>query len=669
MPIVAVGQLSLVDQNDALIANNTAPPNPAIDSLWLNTAETPNKLMRWTGSAWVKAGVHSASDLGVYTKAETDNKVSSQIDLKTGNLVNNTTLTGTVDRWTRSTSSSNTLTAFSTDFNGATVPVIRSVSTVDVQIYSDYFDVDPSKAYEFSIWIKGSATTGQNYFGLNTTDGTNTVSVTPVVLSSGTAGTATTNPYFWSSSKSTEWRKLTAYLLPYGTDPAKVKGLTTSTSTAFIMSATTKKARLRFLNWSNAGASVETLVANPIVTECNLDLILDTLSMASLADSWKYTGTVEINGGKIKADTITATQIAGRTITAAQIASGTITANEIKVNSLSALSADLGTVTAGTVTGVSFSSKPLVLQDVIGRRWTEKTEIGMNGVGFRTSAVVNTADNSGKYADQETTIDNDGVMISTRDDNTGLFSFTSMSGSSIQFGGTTSNLAPYGQHFINGDGELYIDAQYKMSIGCQKGDLNLDASQGTVRVNAPLSTKNITVAGTISASSLISGRLKHTNGYFEMQPFNSSYEGVYDYGQLFFDGKANYWRFSSRANGSTVTTKLQASAFDTSSSIKYKENIQQFNEDALSVINSLNVKTYNFIGSDITERRLGLIIEDGVPEPIVTKAGDSIDLYAMSAYLWKAVQQLTRMVDAQQQSIEYLAEEVEKSKALVEVSL
>ena len=60
------------------------------------------------------------------------------------------------------------------------------------------------------------------------------------------------------------------------------------------------------------------------------------------------TGT--ITAAKIASGTITATQIAANTITGAKIASKTITADKISVTSLSALTANLGTVTAGSLT-------------------------------------------------------------------------------------------------------------------------------------------------------------------------------------------------------------------------------------------------------------------------------------------------------------------------------
>lgn len=57
-----------------------------------------------------------------------------------------------------------------------------------------------------------------------------------------------------------------------------------------------------------------------------------------------------ITSAQIFAGTITATQIATGTITANEIATNTITANKMNINTLSAITADLGTITAGTIT-------------------------------------------------------------------------------------------------------------------------------------------------------------------------------------------------------------------------------------------------------------------------------------------------------------------------------
>ncbi|MGG0387846.1 hypothetical protein ABEZ76_07670 [Priestia megaterium] len=55
MTIIASGTMTLTDLNDAIIAG-TAPSNPAINTLWIDTSITPNMLKKWSGSAWVNVG-------------------------------------------------------------------------------------------------------------------------------------------------------------------------------------------------------------------------------------------------------------------------------------------------------------------------------------------------------------------------------------------------------------------------------------------------------------------------------------------------------------------------------------------------------------------------------------------------------------------------------------
>ena len=61
--------------------------------------------------------------------------------------------------------------------------------------------------------------------------------------------------------------------------------------------------------------------------------------------------TTFMDGGIISANTVTATQIAADTITVDQMAANSVTATEINVSNLSSVNADLGSCTAGTLTG------------------------------------------------------------------------------------------------------------------------------------------------------------------------------------------------------------------------------------------------------------------------------------------------------------------------------
>jgi uncharacterized protein YjbI with pentapeptide repeats len=82
-----------------------------------------------------------------------------------------------------------------------------------------------------------------------------------------------------------------------------------------------------------------------------------------------------ITGAKIASATITGSNIAAGTITASNIAAGTITADRMSVSQLSAIAADLGTITAGMITGATIRTS------ASGAR-TEMNGSNLFGLGF-----------------------------------------------------------------------------------------------------------------------------------------------------------------------------------------------------------------------------------------------------------------------------------------------
>lgn len=100
--------------------------------------------------------------------------------------------------------------------------------------------------------------------------------------------------------------------------------------------------------------------------------------------------------------------------------------------------------------------------------------------------------------------------------------------------------------------------------------------------------------------------------------------------------------------GHTVTVtanRFRASQFENASSIKYKENVEKYEDGALGIVENLDVFKYNYKEDEDKNQTVGFIIEEGVPEIAVTGAGDALDPYAMVAILWKAVQELKAEVN------------------------
>jgi Tfp pilus assembly major pilin PilA len=99
--------------------------------------------------------------------------------------------------------------------------------------------------------------------------------------------------------------------------------------------------------------------------------------------------TTFIDGGIVSANTISATQIAADTITVDQMAANSVTAAEINVSNLSSVNADLGSCTAGTLTGGT-------IQTAASGARVNLTTDGINGYNASGVHVVDIA-NDGQF--------------------------------------------------------------------------------------------------------------------------------------------------------------------------------------------------------------------------------------------------------------------------------
>ena len=84
---------------------------------------------------------------------------------------------------------------------------------------------------------------------------------------------------------------------------------------------------------------------------------------------------------------------------------------------------------------------------------------------------------------------------------------------------------------------------------------------------------------------------------------------------------------------------IKASKFVTSSERKYKSEIEEFNDNALELVNNLNVRKYIKNNED----EIG-VIADETDERILDKTNTGVDLYSFVSVLTKAVQELSAQV-------------------------
>ena len=85
MSVIAVAQYTIRDETD-MIVSDTAPSNPTVDLLWLDTSGDIDVLKRWDGTDWIETAI-SQSDIGTMNQSITRNasditQLSDQIQLK-----------------------------------------------------------------------------------------------------------------------------------------------------------------------------------------------------------------------------------------------------------------------------------------------------------------------------------------------------------------------------------------------------------------------------------------------------------------------------------------------------------------------------------------------------------------------------------------------------------
>lgn len=100
-------------------------------------------------------------------------------------------------------------------------------------------------------------------------------------------------------------------------------------------------------------------------------------------------------------------------------------------------------------------------------------------------------------------------------------------------------------------------------------------------------------------------------------------------------------------NGGDIGYKpIKASDFKNASLEEYKENIEKWDFDALNdIVNETELYTFNYKSDENKETRHGLIIGEGYKTPEQLISGDSINLYAMITWAFRAIQQLNKKIE------------------------
>ncbi|MDW3796433.1 phage tail spike protein [Staphylococcus saprophyticus] len=100
-------------------------------------------------------------------------------------------------------------------------------------------------------------------------------------------------------------------------------------------------------------------------------------------------------------------------------------------------------------------------------------------------------------------------------------------------------------------------------------------------------------------------------------------------------------------NGGDIGYKpVRASDFNNASLEEYKENINEWNFDALNAINNeTQLYSFNYKSDENKETKYGLVIGEGYKTPSGLTSGDGVNIYGMTTWAFRAIQQLTKRLE------------------------
>lgn len=205
------------------------------------------------------------------TKTEFDNSAVKQF--------NNFSRTGNLTGWSPAANASG-LDGVKLQSNSTYNWVGAVTTSGNVQIYSDFYEVDANKSYKLGLTINKPAATGQIYFGITCYN----ASKQAVGVYTGTSSTLNTNFYYYNTSAVIGgWLNLEGYLMASNVDRAKLP-TGKNVSVCAVMHPTTKYVRIRFLNYYNSGTSSTMYFAHPFITDAENNQGLTDTSITTVTN-------------------------------------------------------------------------------------------------------------------------------------------------------------------------------------------------------------------------------------------------------------------------------------------------------------------------------------------------------------------------------------------------
>lgn len=342
LTIAQEGIVTSLDGKSSISLGDTPKKNPSVGDTWLQPSKDaqgrPTVIIKsWNGTIWATqldtAEINAIKDTAGIAKAEAveatrkaDEASAQALDnaKNFGNLLQNFTRENKFDRWITQPTSIKPYVDFSNQsFQGQTVNSLAyngtsAPTSSNAYIYSDWFKVDPSKAYEFSVWVKTPAVdggAGQDFLRFQTNNSEDrpainnftTTGHTSVLSSNGTVQDNALATDFTGESidSHADWKQFRAVIMPTGFNNLDMKGRGLSVIRNARFKPLNTWARVCFIANGSAGSKRSTFWVNPILSEISSDATQYGSFIKQTVDGIQTT----VNG---KAEQSQVTQMAGQ---------------------------------------------------------------------------------------------------------------------------------------------------------------------------------------------------------------------------------------------------------------------------------------------------------------------------------------------------------------------
>ena len=274
-PAVTMQVDSIYSYRSSIITNAWTPaPEDAIAEFTKINGELSSKISKTEIDDVLKEkGVATQTWTQSEIKQSSD-KISAEVqkvEQSVGNMLNNSTKSGTLDRWKLTQANKDDYSLETIVVNGENTIAQKSVhrDKANLQMLHTGVSIDVGSTYEVKMSMKSSKTATNFFMGLFVMDekGKNLDNVKSVNITTGVV-TKNNNPYFWTGQLVEErWTDIVGYIMPSNTDPQDLIGVGKHVQNAIILPPEAKTVVVRYLNYvSTTKEEVTLYMVNPSMT-------------------------------------------------------------------------------------------------------------------------------------------------------------------------------------------------------------------------------------------------------------------------------------------------------------------------------------------------------------------------------------------------------------------